>query len=112
MDAINILPGSPKTGKSFYSVMLGEALITMGMMESMNEQKVQEAIDLYWEACKYPRKKKKAMRKKAQADYSFWKSMDNFQKQEFGSIRDYKSFLNNKKKILGYFVNKQLYRVA
>lgn len=92
MDAINILPGPTRPGKSFYSAMIGEALMTMGIIESMNEQKVQEAIDLYWEACKYPRKKKKAMRKKAQADYSFWKSMDNFEKQHFGSFKDYKSF--------------------
>jgi hypothetical protein len=92
MDAINILPGSSRPGKSFYSAMIGEALMTMGIMESMGEQRIQEAIDLYWEACKYPRKKKKAMRKKAQADYSFYKSLDNFQKQEFGSFRDYKSF--------------------
>lgn len=47
MDAINILPGSSRPGKSFYSAIIGEALMTMGMMESMNEQKVQEAIDLY-----------------------------------------------------------------
>lgn len=76
---------------------IGEALMIMGMMESMGEQRIgeqriQEAIDLYWEACKYPRKKKKAMRKKAQADYSFYKSLDNFQKQQFGSFRDFKSF--------------------
>ena len=36
------------------------------------KEKQQEAKKLYWDACKYPRKKKKAIRKQAIADYRFY----------------------------------------
>ena len=41
-----------------------------------NKRKIQEAVDKYWDACKYPRKKKKKMRKEAQRDYNFWVSIE------------------------------------
>lgn len=39
------------------------------------EQRAEEARKLYWDACKYPRKKKKAIRKKAKADFYFYKQL-------------------------------------
>ena len=34
--------------------------------------KVEEARKLYWDACKYPRKKKKKIRKEATTDYALY----------------------------------------
>lgn len=36
------------------------------------KRRAEEAKQAYWDACKYPRKKKKAIRKRAQFDYSFY----------------------------------------
>lgn len=47
-------------------------------IKSKNEQKIQEAIDLYWRACDFPRKTKKKMRKQANFDYSFWKGVQKW----------------------------------
>lgn len=40
-----------------------------------NQEKIDAAIQKYWDACKYPRKKKKQMRKEAQKEYDFWVSL-------------------------------------
>ncbi|MCB1711798.1 MAG: hypothetical protein KDH96_04740 [Candidatus Riesia sp.] len=49
------------------------------MMEDIrgkNKEKIEEARKLYWDACKYPRKKKKALRKKAIKDFVFFSSLE------------------------------------
>ena len=53
----------------------------------MNKQKIQEAKDKYWNACNYPRKKKKKMRKEALRDYSFWVSIDKWYEKEFEFLK-------------------------
>lgn len=53
----------------------------------MNKQKIQEAEKKYWDACKYPRKKKKKMRKEALRDYSFWVSIDKWYQKEFEFLK-------------------------
>ena len=40
-----------------------------------NQEKIDAAIQKYWDACKYPRKTKKKMRKEAQKEYIFWVSL-------------------------------------
>ena len=40
-----------------------------------NQDKIDAAIQKYWDACKYPRKKKKQMRKEALKDYNFYLSL-------------------------------------
>ena len=40
-----------------------------------NQDKINAAIQKYWDACKYPRKKKKQMRKEALKEYNFWVSL-------------------------------------
>ena len=40
-----------------------------------NQEKIDAAIQKYWDACKYPRKKKKQMRKEAQKEYNFYLSL-------------------------------------
>ena len=40
-----------------------------------NQDKIDAAIQKYWDACNYPRKKKKQMRKEAQKEYNFWVSL-------------------------------------
>lgn len=58
----------------------------LGMHEdikSKNEEKIEEARKLYWDACKYPRKKKKAMRKQAIKDFNFWSSLSEYFNKTF-----------------------------
>ena len=55
--------------------ILAQALAFQEREKEMNEEfkrRAEEARKAYWDACKYPRKKKKAIRKKAQVDYSFY----------------------------------------
>ena len=40
-----------------------------------NQDKIDAAIQKYWDACNYPRKKKKQMRKEALKDYNFYLSL-------------------------------------
>ena len=37
------------------------------------EERAEKCIEKYWEACKYPRKTKKRMRKEAEKDYQLYK---------------------------------------
>ena len=67
----------------FFRSMLMEASSEMEEVNKANKRKIQEAVDKYWEACKYPRKKKKKMRKEAQKEYNFWVSIDNWYEKEF-----------------------------
>ena len=48
-----------------------------------NKHKIQEAVDKYWDACKYPRKKKKKIRTEALKEYEFWINIDKWYEQEF-----------------------------
>jgi hypothetical protein len=68
----------------FFKSMLMEA---MEEANKANKRKIQEAVDKYWDACKYPRKKKKKMRKEAQKEYSFWVSIDKWYEQEFSFLK-------------------------
>lgn len=52
-----------------------------------NKRKIQEAVDKYWDARKYPRKKKKKIRKEAQKDYDFWVSIGKWHEQEFKFLK-------------------------
>lgn len=36
----------------------------------------EQAISLYWDACKYPRKKKKKLRKQAKADFELYSILE------------------------------------
>ncbi len=72
---------------SFFKLMLMEASAEMEEVNKANKRKIQEAVDKYWDACKYPRKKKKKMRKEAQRDYNFWVSIDKWYEQEFGFLK-------------------------
>lgn len=50
----------------YFCSMLMQVIDEMEEANKANKRKMQEAVDKYWEACKYPRKKKKKMRKEAQ----------------------------------------------
>lgn len=67
----------------FFKSMLMQVSAEMEEANQANKRKIQEAIDKHWEACKYPRKKKKKMRKEAQKEYSFWVSIDKWYEKEF-----------------------------
>jgi hypothetical protein len=71
----------------FFKSMLMQISDEMEDDNKANKRKIQEAIDKYWDACKYPRKKKKKMRKEAQIDYSFWININNWYEKEFGFLK-------------------------
>ncbi len=55
--------------------ILTQTLAFQEREKEMNEEfkrRAEEAKQAYWDACKYPRKKKKTIRKRAQVDYSFY----------------------------------------
>lgn len=57
------------------SSIVGMAISFKMMEEKCNEtfkDKAEEARKKYWDACKYPRKVKKQMRKEAIMDYNFY----------------------------------------
>ena len=70
-----------------FASMLMQVSKEMEEADKANKRKIQEAVDKYWEACKYPRKKKKQMRKEAQREYSFWVSIDKWHKKEFSFLK-------------------------
>ena len=72
---------------AYFGSMLMQVSDEMEEANKANKRKIQEAVDKYWEACKYPRKKKKKMRKEAQRDYSFWVSIDKWYEKEFGFLK-------------------------
>ena len=53
---------------------------TNAIIQLENEKEINKALDKYWDACKYPRKVKKRMRKEAQKDYNFWTSLQETHK--------------------------------
>ena len=58
--------------------MLFNLILGMSMIQDCrdsNQDKIDAAIQKYWDACKYPRKKKKQMRKEALRDYNFYLSL-------------------------------------
>lgn len=58
-----------------------ENIFSVSLIQDKNEEKIEEARALYWEAVKYPRKKKKELRKKAKQDFIFWSSLNEHFKQ-------------------------------
>lgn len=55
--------------------ILAQALAFQEREKEMNEEfkrRAEKAKKAYWDACKYPRKKKKAIRKEAKFNYSFY----------------------------------------
>lgn len=55
--------------------ILAQTLLYTQREQEMNKEfkrRAEEARQAYWDAIKYPRKKKKAIRKKAQLAYSFY----------------------------------------
>ncbi len=72
---------------AYFGSMLMEVSAEMEEANKANKRKIQEAVDKYWDACKYPRKKKKQMRKEAQREYSFWVSIDKWYEKEFGFLK-------------------------
>lgn len=71
----------------YFGSMLMEVSTEMEEANKANKRKIQEAVDKYWDACKYPRKKKKKMRKEAQKEYDFWVSIDKWYEQEFSFLK-------------------------
>lgn len=62
----------------FLQFIINEACMFELHQKEINKgfkKRAEEAEKLYWDACKYPRKKKKTIRKKAKADYSFYLKM-------------------------------------
>lgn len=59
----------------YTKIILAQTLGQIEDIKSMNEAKIEEARGMYWDACKYPRKKKKAMRKQAIKDYILWSEL-------------------------------------
>jgi len=72
---------------AYFGSMLMQVSDEMEEANKANKRKIQEAVDKYWEACKYPRKKKKKMRKEAQRDYNFWVSIDKWYEKEFSFLK-------------------------
>ena len=68
---------------SAFMPFIGEFLQEQKEINTKNKEKVQEALDLYWKACDFPRKTKKKMRRKAKFDYSFWKGIDKWYNESF-----------------------------
>lgn len=63
---------------SFVNYTLGLYAIFKAQEEKMCkefDQRAEEARKLYWDACKYPRKKKKKIRKQAVEDFRFYKQL-------------------------------------
>jgi hypothetical protein len=73
--------------EGLFSSILMQVSNEMEGANKANKRKIQEAVDKYWDACKYPRKKKKQMRKEAQREYSFWVSIDKWYEQEFSFLK-------------------------
>jgi hypothetical protein len=55
-----------------YTNQVKSFLIAEEQMRQDFLEKAEEARQLYWEACKYPRKKKKKIRKRARAEYELY----------------------------------------
>ena len=49
--------------------------IAEDLMRKDFKRKADEAYKKYWDACKYPRKKKKKIRKKATTDYALYMNL-------------------------------------
>ena len=71
----------------YFGSMLMYVSTEMEEANKANKRKIQEAVYKYWDACKYPRKKKKKMRKEAQKEYDFWVSIDKWYEQEFSFLK-------------------------
>lgn len=67
---------------SIWSIF-GDILYEQALIKEKNKEKVQQAKDKYWEACKLPRKLKKKERKIALVDYNFWLSLGEFHNNMF-----------------------------
>lgn len=61
------------------STIASYAAIIHELVDYNNDNFKQQAIDKYWDACKYPRKQKKRIRKEAQLEYNLacYNPLDN-----------------------------------
>lgn len=57
------------------AIALIRAMIMVEDCKDSNQEKIDAAIQKYWDACNYPRKKKKQIRKEALRDYNFYLSL-------------------------------------
>lgn len=56
-------------------ITLVRSMLMVHDCKDSNQDKIDAAIQKYWDACNYPRKKKKQMRKEAQKEYDFYLSL-------------------------------------
>ena len=49
-----------------------------GDIKAKNKEKIDECYKKYFEALKYPRKKKKKLKNEALKDYNFWTALDKW----------------------------------
>ena len=56
-------------------ITLVRSMLMVPDCRDSNQDKIDAAIQKYWDACNYPRKKKKQMRKEAQKEYNFYLSL-------------------------------------
>lgn len=63
---------------NIYMPFLTDFLNEQSVIKEKNLEKQQDAINRWHEAKKFPRKKKKKMRKEANYDYNFWIAMGNY----------------------------------
>jgi hypothetical protein len=62
----------------FVNFLIGQTINFIDEENKMNEEfkkRAESSRVKYWDACKYPRKKKKQIRKEALLDYSFYMAM-------------------------------------
>lgn len=64
--------------RGYIQSLILESASHQAQMDLKCDEEIAAAKKMYWDACKYPRKQKKAMRKVAQQEYSFWMGMKNF----------------------------------
>jgi hypothetical protein len=64
--------------KQYLMTLMVEGAVEQAKMDIKCQEEIDKAIKMYWDACKLPRKKKKAMRKIANQEYSFWLWMRDF----------------------------------
>lgn len=60
-----------------YTMYIHDFIVKEEQMNKYFEEKAEEARKKYWDACNYPRKIKKRIRKEARGDYYFYKELVN-----------------------------------
>lgn len=69
---------------SMLLAMASGFMMAQSIIHEANKEKVQQSIDKYNNAKVYPRKKKKAIRKIAETEYSFWVTISQWQSDILG----------------------------